>query len=228
MPDEPAYTWDGDDFVFRDPAGKAVMRRAVRGDDDSPVDELAAILAFTLRGLAERFVAEQDAAIAAADAGNSEESDRIGSEAFAVWQADSEGSIKAHVATAAVIATGGRDQATEATRRLATATTLFHLQFFRNFVGEVASGAVVLDGHLPARAELYGGSAVQAYEAEWRERHGVHFREERRYTASGHSCGDCISYEAQGWVPVGTLPGIGESCACHGNCRCGFLYRLRV
>lgn len=228
MPDEPAYTWDGDDLVFRDADGRAVMRRAVRGDDEAPVDAVTFALGFLLRGLAERFVAEQDAAIAAAEAGNSEESERIGSEAFAAWQADSEAAIKTHVAAAATVAAGGREQASDATRAVATAAVLFHLQFFRNFVSEVASGAVALDGRLPARAELYGGSAVQAYEAEWRERHGSKFREERRSTTSGHSCGPCLDYEAQGWVPVGTLPGIGEACDCRARCVCVFSYRLRV
>ena len=49
--------------------------------------------------------------------------------------------------------------------------------------------------------------------------------EERRVLGASNHCGDCESYAAMGWQPVGTLPDIGTACACRGRCNCSFIYR---
>ena len=39
------------------------------------------------------------------------------------------------------------------------------------------------------------------------------------------TCGDCLGYAGQGWVPIGSLPPPGQLCACHDRCRCYVEYR---
>ena len=38
------------------------------------------------------------------------------------------------------------------------------------------------------------------------------------------TCPDCIQYDSQGWVPIGSLPPPGRLCACHERCRCEVIY----
>lgn len=46
---------------------------------------------------------------------------------------------------------------------------------------------------------------------------------ERRVLGAAEHCDDCLAYAAEGWVPVGTLPPIGDS-ICGNNCQCSFEY----
>lgn len=49
--------------------------------------------------------------------------------------------------------------------------------------------------------------------------------EEQRFTyPTGDSCNPCLDYEAQGVVPIYTLPAPGQECDCRDRCRCTMLY----
>jgi hypothetical protein len=210
------YTWDSSALAFRDESGNLVPRRDVRGDDDSAVDEVVAALLLLLGFYARRFVDDQRAA----------ETDEAGSAAFAAWEDDSETAIRDGVVAAAAVGAGGLDQLDDDKAGRAEGIILFHLAYFRGFVGEV-EGGLPLDGRFPARAEMYAGSAVQAFESVFRAEAIESYTEERRLIGSERPCGDCIGYAGLGWQPAGSLPGIGESCECKGRCRCSFEYRIR-
>lgn len=50
------------------------------------------------------------------------------------------------------------------------------------------------------------------------------------YLANGlvvHNCEDCITYAADGWRPIGTLPPIGDS-VCGQYCKCTFEYSVEA
>jgi hypothetical protein len=104
-------------------------------------------------------------------------------------------------------------------------------QYLNNFANQIKSGAVELDGRFVARAGMYGDQANTMHQnwnrlkAWW---HG--YKEERRVLGFAEHChtrGDktgCVELAARGWVPIGTLPRIGDS-PCIARCRCHFEYR---
>lgn len=83
---------------------------------------------------------------------------------------------------------------------------------------------------MAARAAMYVTAAVGIYEAVRRTvlRDDGRIRWERRVRQASNSCASCRVYEAAGWVRIGTLPGIGQACECHSNCRCRFDYSSSI
>lgn len=78
-----------------------------------------------------------------------------------------------------------------------------------------------------ARAESYGGCVWPAAQEVARAsyiRNDV-FDQEHRILGEAEHCEDCEVYHAMGWVPIGTLPSIGQQSACRQNCYCEFQYR---
>ncbi len=79
-----------------------------------------------------------------------------------------------------------------------------------------------------ARAEMYGDSAwggAQEVRRKGLVRTGSAVEERRVHGRKvDDMCPQCRDAVAQGWVPVGTLPAIGNS-ECMGNCHCYFEYR---
>lgn len=81
---------------------------------------------------------------------------------------------------------------------------------------------------IPSRAGSYASSAWGTYQQAMRifiseQADGTLM--EARYLGEAEHCQDCIdlSVEVMGWVPVGTLPPIGDS-KCRNECRCSFRY----
>lgn len=81
---------------------------------------------------------------------------------------------------------------------------------------------------IPSRAGSYASSAWGTYQQAMRifiseESDGTMM--EARFLGDSEHCQDCIdlSIENTGWVPVGTLPPIGDS-RCRNECRCSFRY----
>jgi hypothetical protein len=110
------------------------------------------------------------------------------------------------------------------------AALLGQVDYLDGFAADVASGAVAPGPGAAARAALYAWSAWGTAQRAWR---AVQIRlndEERRVLGEvkTHHCRDCraISFERTGWVPVGTLPEIGDS-RCEMFCHCHFEYRRR-
>lgn len=78
-----------------------------------------------------------------------------------------------------------------------------------------------------ARAESYGScvwpSAQEVARASY-SRNDV-FDQEHRVLGHAEHCEDCVTYSAMGWMPIGSLPSIGEQSACRAACCCVFEYR---
>lgn len=102
------------------------------------------------------------------------------------------------------------------------------LGFLQGWAEQLAAGTAPLDGRALARAQLYGSASRGTYEATRREQQALRGGQERRLLHAAESCPDCEGYAGQGWVSIGTLPGIGEASVCRSNCRCSFAYRVAV
>jgi hypothetical protein len=202
MPDWPQYTWDERARQYRDARGRFVKRKAVRDSLDQVVDSAGR----EMREAAQRL---RD---------NADDSDALGT-----WQRDMERLIKTVNVAAAAIAAGGWEQATQIHWGMAGARIRREYEYLRAFAQELEAG-LPLDGRFVARAQLYANSATRTYEAILRRFDRLSgLILEKRILNSGNSCADCERYAGMGWQPAGTLPGIGEACACGGNCRCSFL-----
>ena len=85
-------------------------------------------------------------------------------------------------------------------------------------------------GRVPTREAAAQRAGLYA-RAAWGVAEGVHregaraggFALERRVMGLANHCEDCPPLAARGWVPIGSLPGIGET-ACRWNCYCHFEY----
>jgi hypothetical protein len=95
--------------------------------------------------------------------------------------------------------------------------------YLRRFTQELTDGNLTA-AQARMRAGLYAG---RAYSRFWDEDRRVAIAENRgteeRWIALDDpaTCGDCLTLEAKGWVPIGTLPNPGDgSTECLGNCRC--------
>ncbi len=93
------------------------------------------------------------------------------------------------------------------------------------FTRQVQSGQQGRHGGLLARVALYASAlrvVALAVERTQQIRKGT--REERRMLGKAEHCRGCLAAAAQGWVPIGTLPAIGDT-ECKVNCHCQFIYR---
>jgi len=199
----PRYTWDAQARQYRDSKGKFVKRADVRG----ALNDAAESAAGEVTALAEEL-----------------QSGAIG---IGVWQARTAAALKTIHTASGAVAAGGWAQATAADWSIVGRRLKNEYRHLRKFAIQLENGLPV-DGRFLARAAMYAGAGVGTYEAVLRRGDiAAGFDEERRLLHSISPCGDCPSYAALGWQPVGTLPGIGESCACHSRCRCSFDRRRR-
>jgi len=96
-----------------------------------------------------------------------------------------------------------------------------------DFVAEIAAGELTPE-QIAARAEMYVNSSREAYErAHGRNAKALEMTEEQWVVdPAKENCGDCLTYAAMGWEPIGTFPTPGDgSTQCMTNCGCQKLYR---
>ena len=94
-----------------------------------------------------------------------------------------------------------------------------------NLITDVQAGKATLPQALNRVQGYIGSARVNFYAAErdaaaeGARQRGVSLEERRRLGVAEH-CGDCVSFAALGWQPLGVLypPGVGSSCTSH--CRC--------
>ncbi len=97
----------------------------------------------------------------------------------------------------------------------------------------IAQPPAMTPGQFVARLEQYGNAAWQAAQrvhrgSAKRSQLAGGFVSERRILGQPKTehCEDCPPIAQQGWVPIGTLPDIGDS-ECNGMCLCHFEYKSR-
>ena len=141
------------------------------------------------------------------------------------WRDGMDAGIRGVHGLAAGLAVGGWARLDGAARAAAEGRVAGQLSFLDAFAGDLADGAVE-GAAAEARAASYARAATGTFEAVNRAGSvAAGFAEERRHLNSEKSCDQCPGYAGQGWVPIGTLPGIGESCSCGSKCACSFAYR---
>jgi hypothetical protein len=97
--------------------------------------------------------------------------------------------------------------------------------YLSRFGAQIRNGEVDLDGRFMSRVELYCESARTTYHSiEQREKELRGFTEYRNILNPADHCDECIDATAQGWVPIGELPDIGDR-ICRARCKCEFEYR---
>ncbi len=95
--------------------------------------------------------------------------------------------------------------------------------YLKAFKEDLAGGQLLLGKQAVARAGLYGAATWSVAGRVEREANG-YTGEERRVLGPADHCNGCLSEASKGWVPSGSLRGIGE-CECRGRCACHFEYR---
>lgn len=93
----------------------------------------------------------------------------------------------------------------------------------RAFSQEIAIGELS-EARIRDRAYRYLAKAREAFEGGFRENSRRVSRWERRVRTKRESCQPCITFEAMGWQPVGTLPRPTERCDCFDRCGCVLVY----
>lgn len=124
-----------------------------------------------------------------------------------------------------MIANGGRDQMTPKLWGRAGAVIKDQYAYLENFGRQIDRGEVS-DAALLARAESYANFGGQLYENFVRDGMVDAGMSEALNTIGGsvHSCSDCPSLSAAGWIPIADMTPVGER-ACSVGCNCSVSYR---
>lgn len=151
---------------------------------------------------------------------------RAGELTLAEWQTGMMREIKILHTAQAAAARGGWAQMSQADWGYTGSLIKKQYQYLDQFAADIASGKQPLDGRIDARCRMYGKAGYGTYEQMERRYQETNngMTEERRIRTASESCEDCIEYSDRGWVPIGSLPRIGES-RCRTNCACHFQYR---
>ena len=129
-----------------------------------------------------------------------------------------------HAASAAA-AKGGWAQMTPADWGRVGGRVRGELWYLNRLAGEIVSGKQRLDGSFLRRAAMYGDAGKRTYAAQESVEAGRHgFDEEHSELGTAEHCDECVAEASKGWVPIGTLIGIGLR-ACMNSCACTMHYR---
>jgi len=159
---------------------------------------------------------------------------KSGSISLPEFQAGMRDFIRLELGAAMELAKGGREFVTQADWGFVGAQAKKQYAYLDNFVAEIAANPTgwLSGNRLNSRANLYAQLGYAALEDDLqREKTKAGFTEERNVLDPGaEHCKDtsgrpgCEEITAKGWVPIGTLPKIGER-ACYTNDRCELQYR---
>ena len=152
-----------------------------------------------------------------------------GSQSVTDWTKAMKIEIEAAHRAMARLANGGKlDKKAEA--RLAKLVKAQN-DYLKQFASGLKSGAVVKDGKVSPRAQMYAQAARPTYENEVRAREqAAGMKQERRVLSVEESCRSskgktgCVEIAAKGWKKTGTLPAIGTA-TCLVNCLCRFEFK---
>ena len=131
--------------------------------------------------------------------------------------------IRAAHRAAAMLANGGK-LTPQAAGRLGAALKKQY-QFLDAFTRDIEQGKITLGPRTVARARLYAQAAMTTYQKAVLEREraaGVALY--RLVLSPAEHCAECLADAARGFVPVGSLPEIGDR-ECLINCKCRWEFK---
>lgn len=133
--------------------------------------------------------------------------------------------VKTMHTLAAGIAQGGVAQMSPADLFRLQRVTKQQYSYLQAFHMQLADGTQPFDGRFFLRTRMYiGASHMTASETQREQMSMAGFEEEKNLLDSGDNCDSCLDAESQGWVPIGSLPSVGDR-TCLTNCRCELIYR---
>ncbi len=142
------------------------------------------------------------------------------------WQLAMRQRVKDVHINAAVTQRGGWDQMTPADWGRVGQRIRNQYEYLDNFAAQIANGTQPLDGRFLVRSQMYDEAAISTYDRfERNAMRNAGFIEERNVLEPGiKHCGGCLTEDAKGWVPIGSLLPVGER-QCLSRCRCTIEYR---
>lgn len=195
------YTWDKRAGQYRDASGRFVPRIDIREAVDWAIDNAQRrILATGEDFRAGRITLEQ-------------------------WREQTARDLKDVHLYSGAAARGGWAQMTQSDFGLVGAELRRQYAYLDNFAQQIANGTQKLDGAFVNRLRLYAQSGRLTYaRIDLRVNAALGMDEERNVLHPADHCEECQFLRDLGWVPIGTLPPIGER-ECLTNCRCTISYR---
>lgn len=135
--------------------------------------------------------------------------------------------IRRGALAATVVGVGGVGNVTENTLVAVQRQLSSQFSFLDGFISELSTRELTQRDR--ARILQYGNSAHTIAQTARRQFsidiYGDGELEERRFLGGAEHCEDCVALAAEGWVPFGTLPPIGEGTVCRENCHCTIVVR---
>jgi hypothetical protein len=197
------FRWNGGAARYIAPTGRFVSRSAVRATLDVVLD----VQADRVRALSEGLVA--------------------GTTTLATWRTAMVQAIKVAHLEGAAVARGGWHAMTQEDYEWTGERIHAQLTWLQQFHDNLASGFVPLDGSIASRAEMYvaaGRGTQREMERRMAQARGV--QSEKNVLGPADHCAGCLDATAQGWVPIGTLPPIGDR-TCLSNCHCWLIFKTK-
>lgn len=141
------------------------------------------------------------------------------------WRIATQQVLKDSHIAAAAIARGGADNLDASTRGFIGSRLKEQYGFLSGLALDTRPGD--FDGRAMQRLAQYGNGAVRGTASAITRRDAGTDAEERNVLGSGNPCTECPDLSDLGWVPIGTLPEIGQR-VCAGNCSCSIEVRTAV
>lgn len=199
------YVYDPVSSRYRAPDGRYVSQKQLHG----AVVKMADASGERMAGLATRL--------------------QSGQMKLAEFQAGMMSEIKATHLAAGLAAHGGRAMASQADYGFMGSQIKTQYQYLRQWAADISSGKAPIDGRLVSRSRLYATSSVGTFNATQARdaRNSGAAMEEHNFSGSKDPCGQCPGLDDRGWVPLGTLPPVGQR-ECRAGCKCRVERRLVV
>ncbi len=197
------YTWQDSTRRYRNAdSGRFVSRAAVRASLDHVVEQQMD----HVRALSADLVS--------------------GDLSLAAWRTSMVTALKTSHLEGAAVAKGGWLALTTDDYRWVTDRVRGQLTYLQRFHDDLAYGRAPMDGTVANRAAMYVEAGVATNRA-MESRMAVDRGEELERNIGNdddHTCEGCQDATDAGWVPIGTLPEVGQR-DCMSNCRCWMDFR---
>lgn len=151
-----------------------------------------------------------------------------GSLSVSVWNSRLSDEIVNSFIALYLLGRGGESQMTDSDW-VAVAALIDRQDYFLTRFSTELSDGLVSEAETLSRAKMYANAARQSYyKALSAVATGLGNDQEKWYTrpVKTEHCRDCVKFEGQGWVTLGTFPEPGDgSTQCVSNCRCYKVFR---